>query len=101
VLPHEAHRRGQAASSGKRAPQNEQWLFLFIISGSLLVPGSPRVVPRRYAPCEGARPDLYRSERMAVQFRTSGCLYSIIVSIVLTVLLNLAIHSCSGGGPRW
>jgi hypothetical protein len=38
---------------------------------------------------------------MAVQFRTSGCLYSIIVSIVLTVLLNLAIHSCSGGGPRW
>jgi hypothetical protein len=38
---------------------------------------------------------------MAVQFRTSGCLYSIILSIVLTVVLNLALRGCSGGGPGW
>ena len=34
---------------------------------------------------------------MAVQFRTSGCLMSIVLSIVLTVLLNLLIRGCSGG----
>ena len=38
---------------------------------------------------------------MAVRFRTSGCLYSIILSIVLTVVLNLALRGCSGGGPTW
>lgn len=31
---------------------------------------------------------------MAVRFRTSGCLFSIIASIALTILLNLAIRSC-------
>lgn len=37
-----------------------------------------------------------------IQFRTSGCLWSIILSVVLTVLLNLLLYSCSGGGgPRW
>jgi len=40
------------------------------------------------------------NDRMAVQFRTSGCLWSIILSIVLTVLLNLALRGCSGG-PSW
>lgn len=37
---------------------------------------------------------------MAMQFRTSGCLYSIILSIVLTVVLNLALRGCSGA-PTW
>jgi hypothetical protein len=32
-----------------------------------------------------------------VRFRTSGCLISIILSVVLTVLLNVGLHSCSGG----
>jgi hypothetical protein len=36
-----------------------------------------------------------------MQFRTSGCLYSIILSIVLTVVLNLALRGCSGGAPGW
>lgn len=34
---------------------------------------------------------------MAVQFRTTACVTSIIFSIVLTVLLNLLIRGCSGG----
>jgi hypothetical protein len=38
---------------------------------------------------------------MAVQFRTSGCLYSIIVSVVLTILLNVALRACTAGGPSW
>ena len=33
---------------------------------------------------------------MAVQFRTSGCLFSIVASIVLTVLLNLLLRGCPG-----
>lgn len=33
---------------------------------------------------------------MAVKIRTSGCLFSIIASVVLTVLLNLLLRACSG-----
>lgn len=33
--------------------------------------------------------------RMPVRFRTSGCLYSIIASLLLTLLLNLALRACS------
>lgn len=33
---------------------------------------------------------------MAMQVRTSGCLFSIIASVVLTVLLNLMLRGCSG-----
>jgi hypothetical protein len=32
---------------------------------------------------------------MAVRFRMSGCLFSIIASIVLTILLNLLLRGCS------
>jgi hypothetical protein len=38
---------------------------------------------------------------MAVQFRTMGCLTSIILSIILTVVLNLLVRGCSGGGASW
>lgn len=38
---------------------------------------------------------------MAVQFRSSGCLWSIVMSVVLTVILNLALRGCTGGGPSW
>ena len=34
---------------------------------------------------------------MPVRFRTSGCLISIIVSVVLTVALNLMLRGCSAG----
>jgi hypothetical protein len=34
---------------------------------------------------------------MAVQFRTSGCLTSIVLSIILTIVLNLLVRACSGG----
>jgi hypothetical protein len=34
---------------------------------------------------------------MAVQFRTSGCLTSIVLSIILTIVLNLLLRACSGG----
>jgi len=30
-----------------------------------------------------------------IQFKSSGCLFSIIASVVLTVALNLLIRSCS------
>ena len=33
--------------------------------------------------------------RMAIRFRTSGCLFSIIASVVLTILLNLMLRGCS------
>jgi hypothetical protein len=33
---------------------------------------------------------------MAVQFRTSGCLMSIVLSVVLTIVLNLALRACAG-----
>ena len=32
---------------------------------------------------------------MPVRIRTSGCLFSIIASLALTLLLNLAIRACS------
>ena len=37
---------------------------------------------------------------MAIQFRTTGCLLSIILSVVLTIVLNLMLRGCSGG-PAW
>jgi hypothetical protein len=33
--------------------------------------------------------------RVPVQFRTSGCLYSIIASVVLTIVLNLLLRACA------
>lgn len=33
---------------------------------------------------------------MPVKFRTPGCIGSIVLSIVLTVVLNLALRACSG-----
>jgi hypothetical protein len=32
---------------------------------------------------------------MAVRFRTGGCLISIIASLALTLLLNLALRACA------
>ena len=33
---------------------------------------------------------------MPMKIRTSGCLGSIVLSIVLTVVLNLALRACAG-----
>lgn len=33
---------------------------------------------------------------MPVKIRTTGCLFSIIASIALTVVLNLALRGCAG-----
>jgi hypothetical protein len=33
--------------------------------------------------------------RMPIRVRTSGCLFSIIASLLLTLLLNLALRGCS------
>ena len=33
---------------------------------------------------------------MPIRVRTSGCLFSIIASVVLTVVLNLMLRACSG-----
>lgn len=30
-----------------------------------------------------------------IQFRTSGCVFSIVASIVLTIVLNLLLRSCA------
>ncbi len=39
---------------------------------------------------------------MAIRFQRSGCLFSIIASIFLTVVLNLLLRGCSGAhGPTW
>jgi hypothetical protein len=35
---------------------------------------------------------------MPVQFRKGGCLFSIVASIALTILLNLMLRGCSA---RW
>jgi hypothetical protein len=32
---------------------------------------------------------------MAIQVRTTGCLFSIVASIVLTIVLNLLIRACT------
>ena len=32
---------------------------------------------------------------MAIKVRTSGCLFSIIASVVLTILLNVLIRGCN------
>jgi len=32
---------------------------------------------------------------MEVRFRKEGCLWSIILSVVLTILLNLALRACA------
>jgi hypothetical protein len=37
-----------------------------------------------------------RGVTMPVQVRTSGCLISIIASVVLTILLNLMLRACAG-----
>lgn len=34
---------------------------------------------------------------MAMQVRTRGCMFSIIASIVLTILLNVLLRACSSG----
>lgn len=34
---------------------------------------------------------------MPVRIKTSGCLVSIVASIVLTVVLNLVLRGCTGG----
>jgi hypothetical protein len=34
---------------------------------------------------------------MPVRFRSSGCLVSIVASIVLTVVLNVLLYACSRG----
>jgi hypothetical protein len=38
---------------------------------------------------------------MAMQVRTSGCMFSIIASVVLTILLNVMLRACSGGTAGW
>ena len=40
--------------------------------------------------------DSPRSPPMAIKVRTSGCLFSIIASVVLTVLLNVLVRGCGG-----
>jgi len=39
---------------------------------------------------------------MEVRFQKSGCLWSIVASVFLTIVLNLLLRACSsGGGPTW
>ena len=37
----------------------------------------------------------FGSMRVPIQFRTSGCVFSIIASIVLTIVLNLLLRACA------
>jgi len=39
---------------------------------------------------------------MQIRFQKSGCLWSIVASIFLTIVLNLMLRACSsGGGASW
>jgi hypothetical protein len=38
---------------------------------------------------------------VAIRFQRSGCLFSIVASIFLTVVLNLLLRGCSGHGASW
>ncbi len=38
---------------------------------------------------------------MRVRFQWGGCVFSIVASIVLTVLLNLVLRGCGAGAPSW
>ena len=39
---------------------------------------------------------------MQIRFHRSGCLFSIIASVFLTIVLNLLLRACSsGGGATW
>jgi hypothetical protein len=37
---------------------------------------------------------------MAIRFQRSGCLWSIVASVFLTIVLNVMLRACSGG-PAW
>jgi hypothetical protein len=41
------------------------------------------------------KPTPFESRIVPIQFRTSGCVFSIIASIVLTIVLNLLLRSCA------
>jgi hypothetical protein len=43
---------------------------------------------------------LASDDGMAIRVQTSGCLWSILLSIALTVALNLMLRGCSGH-PSW
>jgi len=55
----------------------------------------PDVPPTGGTPVLGA-PCLDRELYMPPRIRTSGCLISIVASIVLTVALNLLLRACTG-----
>jgi hypothetical protein len=62
--------------------------------------GPVHVAARREASAEGtahAPGDgiLIESGTVPIQFKTSGCVFSIIASIVLTIVLNLLLRSCA------
>ena len=38
---------------------------------------------------------------MQIRFARSSCLFSIIASVFLTIVLNLLLRACSSGGPSW
>ncbi len=48
----------------------------------------------------GAAPPipLTKEKRMAFRVRSTGCMFSIVASIVLTILLNVLLRACSSGG---
>lgn len=55
------------------------------------MPGTVAAGAARPEPC-------IEEKRMAVRVRTTGCLFSIVASIVLTIVLNLLLRACSSGG---
>ena len=38
---------------------------------------------------------------MRIRFQWSGCAFSIVASVVLTVLLNLLLRGCGSGTLNW
>ena len=38
---------------------------------------------------------------MGIRFHKGSCVFSIVASIALTVLLNLMLRGCATGAPTW
>jgi hypothetical protein len=38
---------------------------------------------------------------MAIQVKTTGCWWSLVISVVLTVLLNLMLRACGHASVGW
>jgi hypothetical protein len=89
-----------SAGNGLQPAGSPSGLAIGCTAGTDERPGSPASNASGTLPAPAPPPDLKNQPgeewRMAMQVRTSGCLYSIIASVVLTILLNVMLRGCAG-----